>query len=138
MACLHTTPSMRTFLRPCDARIRGGRSVWPRHAKGGQAHLPSRLSPPARALPFDLDTFHLDTAALASIDTAQIVAVLKGPSLAELMPYGRAAWSVAGAAWYSLVSPFALFGDDKWSMNLLFYASVLLMAYNLVLKSPKQ
>ncbi len=62
----------------------------------------------------------------------------QGPTLSELLSYGQAALSLAGQAWHAVVSPLAVFGEDHWNLNLLFYAAVLLVGYNLVVAAPKQ
>ena len=52
--------------------------------------------------------------------------------------YGQTALSLAGSAWAAVTSPFAIFGTDRWGLNLLFYFAVLLMGYNLIVQAPKQ
>ncbi|GIL49653.1 hypothetical protein Vafri_5961 [Volvox africanus] len=64
--------------------------------------------------------------------------LLRGPTLSELLSYGQAALSLAGAALHAAIAPFEIFGTDRWGLNLLFYLTVLLMAYNLVFQAPKQ
>ncbi|GLC56878.1 hypothetical protein PLESTB_001159000 [Pleodorina starrii] len=79
--------------------------------------------------------------ALPSLDadtTVAVVSALKGPTLSELLSYGQAALSFAGAAWQAAIAPFAIFGTDRWGLNLLFYFAVLLMGYNLIVQAPKQ
>lgn len=72
------------------------------------------------------------------VDAAAVASALKGPTLSELLSYGQAALSLAGQAWHAVISPLAVFGEDHWNLNLLFYAAVLLVGYNLVVAAPKQ
>ncbi|GIL73496.1 hypothetical protein Vretimale_5226 [Volvox reticuliferus] len=76
--------------------------------------------------------------AVGALTPADLDVVLKGPTLSELFSYGQAALSLAGAAWHAAVTPFAIFGTDRWCLNILFYFTVVLMGYNLMFQAPKQ
>ncbi len=43
-----------------------------------------------------------------------------------------------GAAWGAATSPFQVFGPDQALTNVLFIASLLLLAYNIVAQAPRQ
>ncbi len=62
----------------------------------------------------------------------------QGPTLSELVSYAQAAVSLAGSAWTVAISPFAIFGTDRWGLNVLFYFAVLVMGFNLIIQAPKQ
>jgi hypothetical protein len=50
---------------------------------------------------------------------------------------GAEAAAALGTAWHTVTSPFAVFGD-AWLLNLLFFTSISLLVYNLLIAAPKQ
>jgi hypothetical protein len=51
--------------------------------------------------------------------------------------YSGQAAAAASAAWSSIISPFAIFGDS-WGLNLLFIGSLGLLTYSLLILAPRQ
>ena len=63
---------------------------------------------------------------------------MQGPTVKEMVGYAEQAATLVGDAWRSSVSPFAVFGEDRWLLNVLFMATILVMAFNLAVQAPKQ
>lgn len=61
----------------------------------------------------------------------------QGPTLKELLVYSDPATSFVGGVWQGIWAPFAVFGDN-WTLNVLFFATIGLMIYNLIALGPKQ
>ena len=58
-------------------------------------------------------------------------------ALAASQPAAARAQEAAAALWASAVAPFAVFGDD-WVLNVLFFTTVGLLVFSLLLSAPKQ
>jgi len=57
--------------------------------------------------------------------------------LVLLQEVGDKSAAAVGAAWHSLISPFAVFGES-WLLNVLFFGTLGLLAYSLLVLAPKQ
>ena len=62
----------------------------------------------------------------------------QGPTLSDLLGVGQAAASGVSAILGTLFSPFALFGPEQWLLNFLFYSTIALLSYSLVIAAPRQ
>jgi hypothetical protein len=62
----------------------------------------------------------------------------QGPTLSDLVGVGQAAANAVGSIVGTLFSPFAIFGPEQWLLNFLFYATIMLLSYSLVIAAPKQ